>query len=122
MIRQSKNNKKLFVEDATSRNLVLKEVPNSRVNGNAKKNTIVKALFLRKKQHKLSESIGEKVSWDIDDNLIMEQLNSEERDLVDFVQKCLVLIPSKRLTCEDALKHPFILTQAKKRNTPWSSA
>ncbi len=29
-------------------------------------------------------------------------------DFVDLVDKCLVLDPSKRLTCREALMHPFL--------------
>jgi serine/threonine protein kinase len=45
----------------------------------------------------------------MEDSLIMECLDEEERTLADFVMKCIVLDPSKRMSCEDALKHPFIL-------------
>lgn len=58
---------------------------NSRLNSNTRKNTIVKALFLRKKQQRLNELIGDKVSFDTEDSVILEHLDNEERDLVDFI-------------------------------------
>lgn len=34
-------------------------------------------------------------------------LSSEEKNMVDFVKRCLEIDPSKRMTCEEALRHDW---------------
>ena len=121
MVRRSKNTKKFFLEENGA--FTLKPEAKSRV---AKLNrgaySITKALFWKKKQKLINEATKLFNSKDVDDTTIIELLDQEEKDLVDFVSKCIVLDPDQRITCEDALKHPFIVTHAKKRMTPWSTA
>ena len=38
---------------------------------------------------------------------VMKCLSEEEKLLLDFVEKCLDLDPAKRITCEEALEHPY---------------
>ena len=33
---------------------------------------------------------------------------NEDPDFLNFIQKCLVLDPAERLTCEQALRHPWL--------------
>lgn len=39
---------------------------------------------------------------------IQSFLKSEDLEFVDFIQKCIWWDPDRRLTCEDAFKHPWI--------------
>ncbi|KAF2417533.1 kinase-like protein [Tothia fuscella] len=38
----------------------------------------------------------------------LNPLNAEELEAVDFLEKCLECDPNKRITAEDALRHPFV--------------
>jgi len=38
---------------------------------------------------------------------IMQMLTVEERNMFDFIKKCLQFDPKKRLTCEEALRHDW---------------
>jgi dual specificity tyrosine-phosphorylation-regulated kinase 2/3/4 len=72
MVKKSGNKKKFFVEDLFG-NYTLKEVPNSRVTEKVRKNSISKALFLKRKQKRLMEALGE-LSTEIEDAVIQEYL------------------------------------------------
>jgi serine/threonine protein kinase len=36
------------------------------------------------------------------------RITRDERLLLDFVQKCLIFDPTSRMTCEEALNHPWL--------------
>lgn len=38
-----------------------------------------------------------------------QQVNDDLRDFVDFLDQCLTLDPTKRLSATEALKHPFLM-------------
>lgn len=35
------------------------------------------------------------------------KINEDERNMLDFIRKCLIIDPLERLTCNDALNHPW---------------
>ena len=47
-------------------------------------------------------------------------MDEKERNLADFVRRCLVIDPEERMTCEEALKHPFIAGHTSRR--PFNSS
>jgi len=77
---------------------------------------------MKKNQKQLQDKLGNKFGPEVSDAAILENIDQEERDLADFVSRCIIFDPEQRLSCEDALKHPFLANQAKKRLTPWSTA
>lgn len=38
---------------------------------------------------------------------IVRALDEEEKLMADFIKKCLQVDPTKRMTCEDALRHEW---------------
>jgi serine/threonine protein kinase len=54
------------------------------------------------------------------DQQILDNVSEQERNLADFVTKCLVIDPAQRMTAEEAVKHPFIAQHASRR--PFSSS
>jgi hypothetical protein len=84
MVAKSGNKKKFFEEK--DGNFTLKPVAHSRIATMRKGTTsIVKSLFMKKKQKFLTEALGNKFAPDVEDSLILEHLEQEERDLVDFI-------------------------------------
>jgi serine/threonine-protein kinase PRP4 len=37
-----------------------------------------------------------------------------ERDFIDFLERSLVIVPERRMTIQEAIRHPFISPKAKK--------
>lgn len=35
------------------------------------------------------------------------KINEDEKSMLDFIRKCLVIDPQERLTCNEALNHPW---------------
>lgn len=40
-------------------------------------------------------------------NEIHDKLNNDERQMVDFIKRCLQIDPNQRLTCEEAIRHDW---------------
>jgi serine/threonine protein kinase len=40
-------------------------------------------------------------------NEILEKLTVEERMMADFIKRCLQIDPTKRITCEEAIRHDW---------------
>jgi serine/threonine protein kinase len=38
---------------------------------------------------------------------IHDQLSEDERHMVDFIKRCLQIDPTKRLTCDEAIRHEW---------------
>ena len=46
---------------------------------------------------------------------VLRYADNQEAQMIDFIQKCLVIDPRLRITPEEAYKHPFIANCLLKR-------
>jgi len=44
-------------------------------------------------------------------NEIQDFLTNEERTMMDFIKQCLQIDPTKRMTCEEAIRHEWFKDQ-----------
>lgn len=40
-------------------------------------------------------------------NEIFDKLTDDEKKMVDFIKRCLQIDPTKRITCEEAIRHDW---------------
>jgi len=93
MIELSENKKRYFTKSWGSYSF--KQPTNSRLaKVDPATKTIVKQLFARKKAGELREYYGGRFKLVDDDSVIIDILEQEEKDLVDFVEKCVIIDPS----------------------------
>lgn len=86
-----------------------------------KNSSIIKEIFMLKKEKRSNVfNFFNKISRSMTDQQILNNVDEQERNMADFVTKCLVINPAQRMTCEEAIKHPFIAQHAFRR--PFSSS
>ena len=83
--------------------------------------SVVKEIFMPKQRNRdPREESRPMLSRQMADQEILQKVDEKERHLADFVRRCLVIDPEERMTCEEALQHPFIAAHASRR--PFNSS
>lgn len=90
MVESGKKRDKLFYQGANGTWKVRKS-PNSRV-----QNVVKNQISLEQIIFKSSQTVN------------LSQLTTDQANLIDFIKKCFLYKPFERMTCDEALKHPFL--------------
>jgi serine/threonine protein kinase len=96
LVMDSKTRRKYFHQDPFKNNYFLKRMDFSKTNSP----TLKEMIFSRTLKTRISKSSG--VS-----RRDMKILNNFFETLYDFIQKCLIMDPKKRITARQALSHPL---------------